>query len=137
MSVREMTQFVTVLDNVPGALAEITRACAIAGINLEGFFQTIDASQTHGTVHFVTRNVDEARTTLVSLGKEFSEKQVLALQYADKPGVMAHVAQTLGDAGVNIEEVYVSTPGAAEETVLYVGVSGADLQRALEIAQQL
>ena len=138
ITVQTVTQFTVTLDNVPGTLANITQSLAIAGVNIEGFFQTVDTSEQHGAIHFVTHDVAAARDLLASLERSFSEKTILTLQYSDKPGVIALVAQTLGESNINIEEMYLSTPGISEETVLYVGLSkGDDLKKAQEILEAL
>lgn len=137
LSVKTVCQFVVQLDNVPGTLAQITQACAIAGVNFEGFFQTVHKSKEDGSVHFVTEQKEEAREVLRSLDKSYSEEKIISLQYSDKPGVVANVAQVFAYEEINIEGMYVSTPGDSKETILYLRVSESDLDRAIEAAKNL
>jgi hypothetical protein len=51
------------------------------------------------------------------------------LELAHKPGTLGDVAKMLGDAGVNIKDVFVGPAGARKAT-LFLAVS--DMQRALK-----
>lgn len=133
LTVNTVIQFTIILQNAPGVLAKVAQACFKAGVNFDGFFQDVDPSGKTGIVHFVTNNVSAAREALRSINQEFSEKKLLALQYRDKPGIVANIAQEFGNANINLEELYVSTPGAGERTVFYIGVADSDLQKALAI----
>jgi hypothetical protein len=57
------------------------------------------------------------------------EKDVLEVELSDRPGALGAVAKALGDAGVNIEHLFVGTAGARKATV-FMGVS--DLKAALK-----
>ncbi len=133
LAVSTVIQFTLTLENVPGTLAKVAQACFKAGVSFDGFFQDVDPSGKTGIVHFVTNDVSATRTALQAINQKFSEKKLLALQYRDKPGIVANLAQEFGNAGINLEELYVSTPGVGEKTVFYIGVADRDLEKALTI----
>ena len=124
------------LENVPGSLAQVAEAFANAGINIEGIChtETPDKVAIH---HFVVDQVPAAKQALESAGKKFSEEKILSLWYPDEPGIIAKVTRAFGDAGVNVETMYLSTPGKMKDTVLYVGVGDNDYAKAEAIAKSL
>ena len=136
-SVQTVTQLSVIVDDVPGSLARVAGALANAGINLEGFCQIAEGSDKIARAHFITSQADDAKQTLSSLGTKYTEEKILSLHYSDRPGVVAEVAQALGDAGINIEDMYLSTPGTTKDTVLYVGVSKGNFAKAAEIAKNI
>ena len=138
-SVSQVNQLSMGMSNVPGSLGKAAKALADAGVNIEGLCQVAagvgaDAMQ---IVHLVSDPGDTAKQILESSGFEVSEEKILAVHSSDSPGVVANVAGALGDAGINIENLYVSTPGDAKDTVLFLSVKSGDLAKATEAVQHL
>lgn len=135
-SVEQVTELCVVLGNAPGALAKLAGALANNTVNIEGLASLSDGPAETMRLCFVTNQVAEAKQALATLGMQFTEKTILALHNPDKPGVIAKVASLLGDAGVNIDNIYFSTPGAMQDTIVYVD-AGDGLAKATELLHGL
>ncbi len=75
--------------------------------------------------------VDElaaAKRVLAAHGWQPEEEEVLEVELSDRPGTLGEAARALGEAGVNIRYVFVTTAGANKATA-FLAVS--DIQKAL------
>ena len=135
-SVQQVNEFCVVLGNSPGALAKLAGALASNGVNIEGLASLSDGVVPTMRLCFVADKEAEAKQALASVGMEFTEKAILALHNPDKPGVIAKVASLLGDAGVNIDNIYFSTPGAMQDTIVYID-TGDSLAKTTELLHGL
>lgn len=105
-----MKDLTVVLDDKPGALADLGEATGRANINLEGLSGSTSGGK--GELHLLVEDPDAARQALEDAGIEVSEERdVLVVEVEDRPGTMAEVARKLGDAGVNIELAYTTFGG--------------------------
>lgn len=113
-----------VLEDRPGALAELGEALGEAGVNLSGACATVAAGQ--GTIHLLVEGgAGQARAALDGAGIDVAgEREVVIVEAADEPGALGAVARSLADAGVNIELMYVAT-----DTRLVFGVDDLDAAR--------
>lgn len=135
-SVQQVNEFCVVLGNTPGALAKLSGALASANVNIEALASLSDGPAPTMRLCFVADNETGARDALASVGMEYTEKQILSLHNPDKPGVIAKVASMLGDAGINIDNIYFSTPGAMQDTIVYID-TGASLAKTAELLHGL
>lgn len=119
-SVQHVTELCVVLGNTPGALAKLAESLASLNVNIEGLASLSDGPSPSMRLCFVTKQVSEAKQALTSIGMQFTEKAILALHNPDKPGVIAKIAKMLGEAGVNIDNIYFSTPGDMQDTIVYI-----------------
>jgi hypothetical protein len=93
------------LEDRPGALADLGEATGAAGINIEGVNAV--TTEGRGVIHILVEDVDAARRALEGAGLEVGEERdVLVVDVEDRPGTMGEVARRLADAGVNIELAY-------------------------------
>jgi hypothetical protein len=105
-----MKDLTVVLDDKPGALADLGEATGRANVNLEGLCGTTSGGK--GEIHVLVENAGSARQALEDAGMEVSaERDVLVVEVEDRPGTMAEVARKLGDAGINIELAYTTFGG--------------------------
>lgn len=100
-----MIEFVVRLDNHPGALAALTDVLGDAGINIEAM--SAWGANGNGVVRLITDNETTTRHVLAEAGLVNTEHRVLTAHVTDEPGALARVTRQLGDAGVNIEALYV------------------------------
>jgi len=100
-----MIEFVVRLDNHPGALAALTDVLGDAGINIEAM--SAWGANGNGVVRLITDNETITRHVLAEAGLVNTEHRVLTAHVTDEPGTLARVTRQLGDAGVNIEALYV------------------------------
>jgi hypothetical protein len=101
-----MTDLEIILENQPGALAEMGEALASAGISIEGGGAWV-AGQ-NGVAHFLFENGGNARIALEEVGiKVLAENEVLVQRLKqDTPGQLGKITRMMQEAGVNIKVLY-------------------------------
>src|SRR5580693_1966226 len=111
------TELSIILPNRPGTLGEVTNALARAKVNL----LAIDASGgfEYNIVRIVPDKAPKARAILRRKGLDVGETKVLCIPAQDKPGALAHIADALGGAKVNIDYLY-ATAGSSESKALII-----------------
>lgn len=98
------------LDDRPGALAEMGEALGREGINIEGICGV--GSGGRSPVHILVEDPDAARSALTAAGIEVGDSvEVVMIGFEDRPGELGAIARRAADAGVNIELVYISCDG--------------------------
>ncbi|MEK7556811.1 MAG: ACT domain-containing protein [Patescibacteria group bacterium] len=136
ITVKSVTQVSVLLANVPGELAKITQALADAGVSVRGLCRT-ELGREKLTDHFIVDKVAQAKKVFARLKKKVSTTEILAFSCPeDRRGVLVSIARVLGDASINIENIFVSTPGNAA-AVVYIAVPPADVKRALTAAKAI
>ncbi len=100
-----MTRIVIMADNKVGVIADISRALADANINIETI--SAEALGDKGTITLTTNDYDGALTVLTEAGFKNMTDEALILSVRDEPGVLAKVAGSLKDGGVNIESLHI------------------------------
>jgi hypothetical protein len=120
-----MKDLTVVLEDKPGALADLGEATGGAKVNIEGMCATTGGGQ--GEIHILVEDVEATQEALEAAGLEVSgDQEVLVVEVEDRPGTMAAVARRLGDAGVNIEFAYTTFGGVN----LVLGVDDLEKARA-------
>lgn len=119
-----MAYDITVLiDDLPGALAQVGETLGKAGINIDGYCSFTSGVKTQ--LHVLVQDVEEARGALEASGIQvLQEREVLTVDMDDRPGELGKVARRIADAGVNIDMVYMGT-----ESRLVVAVYNLDSAR--------
>ena len=129
LSVETATQLAVFLANRPGALARVCEALANAGIN-------IYALATSDTVdHTVVSNSTKALMLLGEAGVLALETDVLTIETASEPGVLAEIAERLAEAEVNIEYTYLAAGREAERGLIILRPS--DVEKARRVLEEL
>ena len=100
-----MNRIIIVAKNEVGVLADISRALADAGINIE----TISAEglETQGVITLTTDAHDNALRVLMDAGYKAVSDDSLILRLPDEPGALAKVAERFKEAGVNIQSLHI------------------------------
>jgi hypothetical protein len=122
-----------VTPNKPGKLAQALRAVATAGANLIA----IDSSSGYdlNMVRLVTSNPQGTKRALEKLKYHVTETDVLGVTILDKPGLLAKIAATLGNAKVNINYIYATAAVSGQEAMVIFELSDlAAGMRALKTA---
>lgn len=106
LSIETATQLAVFLANRPGALARVCDALAKAGINIRALAtsDTID----HSVIRMVVSDPTKALMLLGEAGVLALESDVLTIETENAPGVLAKIAELLGEADVNIEYAYLA-----------------------------
>jgi len=109
LSIETATQLAVFLANRPGALARVCEALAKAEININALAtsDTVD----HTVVRMVVSEPTKALMLLGEAGVLALETEVLMIETANQPGVLATIADRLAEADVNIEYVYLAGGG--------------------------
>ena len=101
------------LSNHPGDLSRVAQALARRGVNIKAL-----AGISIGGVAIARILPDDivvARSALEAASIRFTESEVHIVLLENKAGVLANVTNRLGDAGVNLEAIYVT--GIADDLV--------------------
>jgi hypothetical protein len=118
------TNLMVMMEDRPGALAELGRALGQAGVNLGGGCAITSRGQ--GMIHLLVEDdPDAARSALGDAGIDVAEeREVLVVDVDDAPGTLGTYAERIAQAGGNIELMYVATG-----TRLVFGVDDIDAAR--------
>ncbi len=114
------------VDDRPGILGEITTALGAGDVNLRAV--QAGNEEGRGVVRMVVDELAAAKRVLAAHGWQPEEEEVLEVELSDRPGTLGEAARALGEAGVNIRYVFVTTAGANKATA-FLAVS--DIQKAL------
>jgi len=101
MTVNQISVFV---ENKSGALAQITKELADAGVNM----RALSIAETHdfGVLRFIADREEVAASALKEAGHIFSVTPVLAVVIKDEPGSFAATVQILAQANIDVEYTY-------------------------------
>jgi len=91
-------------ENKAGMLADVTGKLAEAEIDIEAL--TIAETAEFGILRFIVDAPKKALAVLKLEGFAASLTPVIALRMDNKPGSLAKIAKTLGDANISIEYLY-------------------------------
>ncbi len=120
-----MKDIAVILENRPGALADMGEILGKNGINMEGLCGI--PINDEAVIHILVEDETVARYVLESAGFKVSAvREVLVMnigQMAGKPGSGGKMARKIGNVGVNIDLIYL-----AEHNKIVVGVD--DINRA-------
>jgi len=133
LSIESATQLAVFLANRPGALARVCEALAKAEINIHALAtsDTVD----HSVVRMVVSDPTKALMLLGEAGVLALESDVLVIETANKPGVLAKIAERLAESEVNIEYVYLAgSPKAAKGLII---LRPSDVEKAQSVLRDL
>ena len=97
------------LDDRPGALADMGEALGRAGVNIDGICGVTGAGSGRGEIHILVEDVDAARSALTGAGIEVGpDVAVVRMSFEDRPGELGAMARRVAETDTNIELVYIS-----------------------------
>jgi len=101
-----MKDLAIMLEDRPGALAEMGEALAKAGVSVEGGGAFVVAGK--GAAHFLFIDGVRARVALERAGIQVLEEREVVIQRLnqDEPGQLGKLTRRIAEAGVNIEVLY-------------------------------
>jgi hypothetical protein len=126
-----ITQISVILDNVPGALSNVSEILGREGVNIRAI-SVADTSDL-STVRFVVD--DPVKALNILKGRHFRTKEtdVLAVETPDHPGGMNAVLRPLREAGINVHYLYPHLGRASGQAIVILGVDRTeDAQKVLE-----
>ena len=96
------------IDNEPGALARVAAAISDAGVNLAA--ATCLGAGERAELHILVPHAEAARHALaISHVAVTREREVVVVEVADEPGVLADLTRRIARAGVDLDLVYIAT----------------------------
>lgn len=126
-----MKQFSVVLENRPGALAEICSELAKKAVNIQAVM--VPDARGFGVVRLVVNNQEAAARVFDALGVKYSQEEVLVVRLSDKPGALGRVTRKLAEHEINIEYAYGSIEKGAPQALIVLAVS--DLKKAASLTK--
>jgi hypothetical protein len=95
-----------VLENRPGALAEMGEALGRAGVSIEGGGAWVAGGE--GVAHFLFKDGAAAREALEAAGIRVLQERDVIVQRLKQgvPGQLGKLTRRMAEAGVNIEVLY-------------------------------
>jgi hypothetical protein len=128
LSIETAAQLAIFLANRPGALARVCEALANAKINIHALAtsDTVD----HSVVRMVVSDPTKALMLLGEAGVLALETEVLMIETASEPGVLAKIAKRLAEAEVNIEYAYLAGGRGAEKGLIVLRPSDVEKAQA-------
>ena len=121
-----VNQFSVVLENKPGALAEMCSELAKKAVNIQGIM--VPDVRGFGMVRLVVNNDEVAAQVFTAMGLKHSLEEVLALRVSDRPGALGRVTRKLAEHNIDIEYAYGSIEKGAPQALVILAVS--DLKKA-------
>lgn len=121
------------LENKPGRLAKICAKLASEKVNIRAM-SVMDAGD-RSVLRLVVDQGEPTRQALQSLGVEYSEMEVLAVELENRPGALNRVLERLAVEHINIEYAYASGSSAPGKSLGIFHTSNP--RRALEILRNV
>lgn len=122
-----MTEFTIHLANRPGQLAGLTKLMADAGVEIEAL--AAFGMEDIGIVRLVVGDADNARRAIDEAGLVAEQRRVVTTVLSHRPGALAALTQSLAEAGVNIDGLYV-LHSRTDEVELALAVGDEEAARA-------
>ncbi|HEX2022202.1 MAG TPA: ACT domain-containing protein [Candidatus Thermoplasmatota archaeon] len=113
------SQIVVMLENRPGALAELASVLQEAGVNVEAIL--LEGSVDFGNVRLHVSAVRKAEKALRDAGYQYKIGETISLALPNEPGQLADVCRKLAKAKVNIEMMF-GTAAASDKPALILMV---------------
>ena len=112
------------LDNVPGALSQVSEILGNEGVNIRAVSvaDTADIS----TVRFVVDEPSKAINILNTNGYSVKETDVLAVETPDHPGGLNAVLKPLKEAKINVHYLYPFLGRVSDQAIVILGVDKTD-----------
>jgi hypothetical protein len=100
-----MKQITVLVDNHPGAIADVTQVLADAQVNIE----TLDAdgAEDHGVIILTVDHYDRALLALKDAAYQAISEDALVVRIEDRPGALAAIAARFKEANINLRSVHI------------------------------
>ena len=113
-----MREIIVILDNRPGALAEMAELLGKEGINIVDL--DAEASVERGATSLTVDRYEEALATLRRAGFRAVSAEALVVRVRDEPGALAKLAKRLGDSNINMRSLRLLRRGEDHSLVAIV-----------------
>jgi hypothetical protein len=100
-----MEQITILVEDKPGALADICEAFGRNGINIKSI--SAEGLGEAGIIRIITEDVNTAKRALERDGYSHTISEIVPIRLADKPGELGKVTRKLADEDINIQYIYI------------------------------
>ena len=121
------TQFTLYMTNRPGMLAKVTRALALADINIEGI--SVSESTDIALVQIVVNDAAATKKLLDKIRVPFTTQDVALVRLRHKPGSLASLVSRLARQGVHVNYVYATGCACKNDCHCYAVISSPNLRK--------
>ena len=115
--------YTIIVDNHPGALANIARTLGNAKVNILALLGT--AQGTGGTIQIVAESAARAKKSLDDARISYQEIAAEEFELPNKPGALADRLEKLSAKGVNLNSICATTSKGGKKAVLIYTVEAA------------
>ena len=119
------------LENKPGALAELCSKLAEKAVNILGMM--VPEQSGVAPVRLVVNHTDVAEKIFDEMGIKYKEADVLNVPVSDKPGALGKITRKLADHKINIKYAYATILKGTGKANVILGVS--DFEAAAKIVK--
>jgi hypothetical protein len=164
--VEKKTQLSVILTNTPGELSKLCDILKASNVNIlamsiqnakdsvkelynmrektgrrialaESYRGILKDSSDYSLIRIVVDKPTEAEKALVKANHLIDRDHVFVFRLANRPGMLGTVAKRLGEANVNIDYVYGSAMGDADESIFVVHIAESDFDRIKDFLKAL
>ena len=100
MTLERVSEVFVVLEDRPGSIGELCRVLKKKGINILAIGVFFDTARLH------VDDTAKAIQVLQEYEYQTEEREVLRVVMPNKPGMLSHLTEKLGKAGINIKYLY-------------------------------
>ena len=118
------TELIVWVENKPGNLAKVGTALKKSNVNIRAILASAGKKMT--PVHLMVDKVTEARNALEGLGLDVEEREVVTFVLDNQPGTLGETAEKVGEKGINIDYMYVSTMEEQGRAFVVIGTTDPD-----------
>jgi len=105
------------IENRVGALAEVTKVLAEAGVSVSGL--TLGRGPDRMNLRLVVDQPEVAIAALAHRGFEAKRNEVLTHRVSNRPGAIAEAAARLAERGINVEAVFLSAKSSKRVDLIF------------------
>jgi hypothetical protein len=120
-SVPAVKQLSVMVENRPGALAEVCTKLAEKAVNILGLM--VPEQIGVAPIRLVVNSVDAAKKIFDGMGVKYSEEDVMSVRLSDRPGALGKLTRKLSDHNIDVRYAYGSILKGAGEAIVILAVS--------------
>jgi hypothetical protein len=117
-------QFSVMMENRRGVLAQVCSRLAEKAVNIIGLMAPEQLGM--APIRLVVSSEDTARKVLASMGANYTEEDVLAVEGSDKPGALGKVTRKLADHDIDVKYAYGTIEKGTDKAMLIIAVGNLE-----------
>ncbi len=122
-------QFSVMLENKRGVLAQVCSRLAEKAVNILALM--VPEQPGIARIRLVVSSDETAKKILDSMGSNYTEEDVLAVEVSDKPGALGKLTRKLADNNIDVNYAYGTIEKGVGKAMIVIGVS--DLEAAVRV----